>query len=180
MQSCRRPGSLAWFVWRRRPNEKRRRPNEKRRRQANSARRRPKKIRDLLRSPALLARAALAEQHLRPLVVHKGGPPTEGASFCTEALWLFSFFSRRQGHKGELRTESPPPKQQVIRSSARRRPFWGGAGRRPPCPNGALLEKNGWVARREEAAGASRWGMWSDNRPSRRCALNMGGQPQVI
>ena len=62
------------------------------------------------------------------------------AFFC---LWLFSFFPRRQGHKGALRTEAPPPKQQVIRSSARRRPFWGGAGRRPLCPNGALLEKNG-------------------------------------
>ena len=48
-QAC----SLAWFV-------PRRRPNEKRRRQANSARRRPKKIRDLLRSPALLARFSLA------------------------------------------------------------------------------------------------------------------------
>ena len=69
VESCRRPGSLAWFVWRRRPNEKRRR-------QANSACRRPKKIRDLLRSPfssrSVVARAALTEQRLRPpLVVHK-------------------------------------------------------------------------------------------------------------
>ena len=33
------------------------------------------------------------------------------------------------------------------------------AGRRPPCPNGAPLEIFGQVARREEAAGASRWGL---------------------
>ena len=46
-------------------------------------------------SRSVFARAALAEQHLRPLVVHKGGPPREGASFCTEALCcFFSFFPR--------------------------------------------------------------------------------------
>ena len=117
---------------------------EKRRRQANSARRRPENLRDLLRSPcssrSVFARAALAEQRLRPLVVHKG-PPREGAS--AQKLCGFFFLSRRRGHwgAGALRAEAPPPKQQAIRSSARRRPFWGGAGRRPPCPNGALLEK---------------------------------------
>ena len=72
---------------------------EKRRRQANSARRRPENLRDLLRSPcssrSVFARAALAEQRLRPFVVHKGGPPREGASFCTEALCCFFFFSAK-------------------------------------------------------------------------------------
>ena len=72
---------------------------EKRRRQANSARRRPENLRDLLRSPcssrSVFARAALAEQRLRPFVVHKGGPPREGASFCTEALCCFFLFFPR-------------------------------------------------------------------------------------
>ena len=189
MQSCRRPGSLAWFVWRRRPNEKRRRPNEKRRRQANSARRRPENLRDLLRSPcssrSVFARAALAEQHLRPLVVHKGGPPREGASFsCRIHVSVCGFFfllpTRCQECTRVSHADRRPPKQQGICSGARRWPFWGGAGRRPPCPNGALLEKNGRVTRREEAAGASRWGLGSENRPSRQWALNMGGQPPVI
>ena len=43
-------------------------------------------------SRSVFARAALAEQHLRPLVVHKG-PPREGASFCTEASVAFFLFS---------------------------------------------------------------------------------------
>ena len=87
---------------------------EKRRRQANSARRRPENLRDLLRSPcssrSVFARAALAEQHLRPLVVYKG-PPREGASFCTEALWLFFPFSppRALGGGGTPR-QGPAPK----------------------------------------------------------------------
>ena len=50
----------------------------------------------------------------------------------------------------------------------------GRVGRRQPCPNGAPLEIFGRVARREEAAGASRWGLGSENRPSRRWALNTG------
>ena len=137
---------------------------------------RPAAICDL---PALLARFSLA------LLSQSS---TSGRSLFTKdrrerarkllhrSSAAFFFLSRRRGHwgAGALRTEAPPPKQQAIRSSARRRPFWGGAGRRPLCPNGALLEKNGWVARREEAAGASRWGLWSENRPSRRCALNTG------
>lgn len=48
------------------------------------------------------------------------------------------------------------------------------AGGRPPCPNGAPLEIFGGVARWEEAAGASRWGLGPEKRPSRRCAENMG------
>ena len=52
----------------------------------------------------------------------------------------------------------------------------GCAGRRLPCPNGAPLENSGGVARREEAAGASRWGLGPENRPLRRCAENMGAQ----
>ena len=56
----------------------------------------------------------------------------------------------------------------------------GRAGRRPPCPNGAPLDFFGRVARREEAAGASRWGLGSENRPSRRWALNTGCQAPGI
>ena len=52
----------------------------------------------------------------------------------------------------------------------------GRAGRRPPCPNGAPLENFGGVARREEAAEASRWGLGPKNRPSGRCAENTGAQ----
>ena len=156
----------------------RRRPNEKRRRQANSARRRPEKLRAICCDlPSLLARFSLV---LLSQSSASGGSlftkdRRERALLHRSSLWLF-FLSRRRGHwgAGALRNEAPPPKQQAIRSSARRRPFWGGAGRRPPCPNGALLEKNGWVARREEAAGASRWGLGSENRPARRCAENKG------
>ena len=87
---------------------------------------------------------------------------------CRSSVLFFLFF-REAGPKcktGAGGADPPPPKQQVIRSGARWRPFLGGAGRRPPCPNGALLEKNGRVARREGAAGASRWGLGSKNRPS--------------
>ena len=76
--------------------------------------------------------------------------------------------------KGGAKRSSPAPKQEAIHPAARRSPFEGGAGRCLPCPNGALLEKNGQVTRREEAAGASRWGLGSENRPSRQWALNMG------
>ena len=146
---------------------------------------------DLLRSPcssrSVVARAALTEQRLRPpLVVHKADRRERAQKLLAvqnklkASVAFFSFTPRHQGHTRARRTDPRPPKQQGICSGARRWPFWGGAGRRPPCPNGALLEKNGWVARREEAAGASRWGLWSENRPSRRCAGNKGGQPPVI
>ena len=105
---------------------------EKRRRQANSARRRPENLRDLLRSPcssrSVFARAALAEQHLRPLVVHKGGPPREGASFCTEALWLFSFFFLAA--KGTREHSAPRPRPQSSRSFAQA-PVGGPSGAAP-------------------------------------------------
>ena len=89
-------------------------------------------------------------------------------------MWVAFFLFAAKGRRGGRRAEAPAPKQGAIRSAARRRHFGGGAGRRPPCPNGALLEKIGRVARREEAAGASRWGLGSENRPSRQWALNMG------
>ena len=88
--------------------------------------------------------------------------------------FFFLLLPRHQGNMRAGHADPRPPKQQGICSGARRWPFWGGAGRRPPCPNGALLEKNGRVTRREEAAGASRWGLGSENRPSRRWALNTG------
>ena len=71
--------------------------------------------RDLLRSPfssrSVFARAALAEQHLWPLVVHKG-PPREGASFCTKSrkgLWLFFFYPPPpMAHEGAPHRPTPP------------------------------------------------------------------------
>jgi hypothetical protein len=146
---------------------------------APQARKFTRSLRSPCSSRSVFARAALAEQHLRLLVVHKGGPPREGASFsCRIHVSVCGFFfllpTRRQGCTGVSHADRRPPKQQGICSGARRWPFWGGAGRRPPCPNGALLEKNGRVARRKEAAGASRWGLGSGNRPSRQRALNTG------
>ena len=130
-------------------------------------------MRDLLRSPfssrSVFARAALAEQRLRPLVVYKG-PPREGAR---QKLCGFFFFLAAEGIGGRGHS-APRPRPQSSRPFAQA-PVGGpsgAAGRRPPCPNGALLEKNGRVTRREEAAGASRWGLGSENRPSRRCAEN--------
>ena len=141
------------------------------------------KIRGVLRSPCSsrsgFACAALAEQqHVPPLVIHKG--PREGKSLLQKRLLCcFSFFTRAM-RKGGARRSSPAPKQEEIHPAARRSPFEGGAGRCLPCPNGALLEKIGRVARREEAAGASRPGLGSKNRPSRRCALNNGCQAPGI
>ena len=178
-QVSREPPPLAWFV-------PRRRPNEKRRRQANSARRRPEKLRD--RSAAIsllfsLGCCSRCSHRAAPPAARcsQGGPPREGASFsCRIHVSVCGFFfllpTRHKGCTRASHADRRPPKQQGICSGARRWPFWGGAGRRPPCPNGALLEKNGRVARREEAAGASRWGLGSENRPSRRWALN--NQPQ--
>ena len=68
-------------------------------------------------------------------------------------MCCFSFFTRATIQGGVPRP-APAQKKEGHCPAARRSPFGGGAGRRPPCPNGALLEKNGWVARREEAAGA--------------------------
>ena len=85
--------------------------------------------------------------------------------------FLLAFFPARRGtgrgaHGRGCRGRSGPG-----RASSHGPPV-GRAGRCPPCPNGAPLEIFGRVARREEAAGASRWGLGSENRPSRRCAEN--------
>ena len=96
-----------------------------------------------------------------------------------ETLCFFLFFTRAM-RKGGAQRPSPAPKQEGIHPAARRSPFGGGAGRHQPCPNGALLEKNGQVTRREEAAGASRWGLGSENRPSRQWALNNRCQASSI
>ena len=72
----------------------------KRRRQANSARRRPKKIRDLLRSPALLARFSLAllsqsSTSGRSLFTKDR---RERAQAPAQKLCGFFFLSRRRGN----------------------------------------------------------------------------------
>ena len=79
--------------------------------------------------------------------------------FTSCLLQIFCLLFFRRGGEGRASSHGPPV---------------GRAGRRPPCPNGAPLEIFGRVARREEAAGASRWGLGSENRPSRQWALNMG------
>ena len=91
----------------------------------------------------------------------------------TSLLQIFCFFPARRGagrgaHGRGCRGRSGPG-----RASSYGPPV-GRAGRRPPCPNGAPLEIFGRVARREEAAGASRWGLGPGKRPSRRCAENTG------
>ena len=96
-----------------------------------------------------------------------------------EAPALFFFFYAAM-RKGGAPRPSPAPKQEGIHPTARRSPFGGGAGRRLPCPNGALLEKNGQVTRREEAAGASIWGLGSENRPSGQWAGNNRCQASTI
>ena len=177
---------MTWFV-------PRRRPNEKRRRQANSARRRPEKLRD--RSAAIsllfsLGCCSRCSHRAAPPAARcsQGGPPREGEKLLVQKAvncesvcgFFFLLLPRHQGHTRSGHADPRPPKQQGICSGARRWPFCGGAGRRPPCPNGALLEKNGRVTRREEAAGASRWGLGSENRPSRQWALNTGPPWPVI
>ena len=87
-------------------------------------------------------------------------------------MLFFLFYAGDE--KGGAQHPSPGPKQEGVHPAARRWPFGGGAGRHQPCPNGALLEKNGQAARRQEAAGASRWGLGPENRPSRQWAENMG------
>ena len=75
----------------------------------------------------------------------------ERACFSQAACFRFFacfFFGGEEGKgAGGARKEAP--------GSSHGAPV-GRAGRRPPCPNGAPLEIFGGVARREEAAGASR------------------------
>ena len=167
---------MAWFVWRRRPNERKApQAEEKRRRQANSARRRPKKYVVCCDLPALLARVspALLSQSSSTSRRSLFTRDRERAkAYCRSVCAVFLF--TRAIRKGGAPRPAPAPKQEGIHPTGRRSPFGGGAGRRLPCPNGALLEKNGQATRREEAAGASRWGLGSENRPSRQWALNTG------
>ena len=96
----------------------------------------------------------------------------------TSCFRFFAFPARRERGPGAHE------RRQCGRSGAGRASSHGApvgcAGRRRPCPNGAPLEIFGRVARREEAAGASRWGLGSENRPSRRWALNTGCQAPGI
>ena len=160
---------MAWFVWRRRPNERKApQAEEKRRRQANSARRRPKKYVVCCDLPALLARVS-------PALLSQSSSTSRRSLFTRDRERAKAYYCRsvcavflftRAMRKGGAPRPAPAPKQEGTHPTGRRSPFGGGAGRRPPCPNGALLEKNGQATRREEAAGASRWGLGSKNRPS--------------
>ena len=91
---------------------------------------------------------------------------------CLLQIFCLLFF-RRGGEGGGVRTKGGSGRSGARRASSHGAPV-DRAGRRQPCPNGAPLENFGRVARREEAAGASRWGLGSENRPSRRWALNTG------
>ena len=106
-QAC----SLAWFV-------PRRRPNEKRRRQANSARRRPEKLRD--RSAAIsllfsLGCCSRCSHRAAPPAARcsQGGPPREGAKASRrincKRLWLFFFYPPPpRAHEGAPHRPTPP------------------------------------------------------------------------
>ena len=115
----------------------------------------------------------------RPAARYSQGTARGQKLIAEASLCCFSFFTRAMRKGGEPRP-SPAPKQEGIHPTGRRSPFGGGAGRRLPCPNGALLEKNGQVTRREEAAGASIWGLGSGNRPSGQWAGNNRCQASTI
>ena len=148
--------------------------------QLRLARRRPEffgqahERRDLLQLPCSprsdLAHAALNSAAAQPLVAHE--LVKEQACFSQAASDFFAFPARRERGPGAHE------RRQCGRSGAGRASSHGApvgcAGRRRPCPNGAPLEIFGRVARREEAAGASRRGLGSENCPSRRWALNNG------
>ena len=90
-------------------------------------------------------------------------------------IFALLFFPARRGTGRGAHGRRCRGRSRTGRSSSHGPPV-GRAGRRPPCPNGAPSEIFGRVARREEAAGASRWGLGSENRPSRQWALNVGAQ----
>ena len=99
---------------------------------------------------------------------------------CERASLLFTcfrffarFFSAWRGRGRGAHERKQRGRSRTGRASSHGAPV-SCAGRRPPCPNGAPLENFGQVARREEAAGASRWGLGSENRPSRQWAENTG------
>ena len=72
------------------------------------------KIRGVLRSPCSsrsgFACAALAEQHVPPLVVHKGPREGEGKSLLQKRLCCFSFFTRAM-RKGMIKGGAQRPPQ---------------------------------------------------------------------
>ena len=148
------------------------------------ARRRPEffgqahERRDLLQLPCSprsgLAHAALNSAAAQPPVAHE--LVKEQACFSQAACFRFFacfFFGEEGKGAGGARKEAMRWEQERVRFLPRG-PRGNRAGRCPPCPNGAPLEFFGGVARREEAARASRWGLGSENRPSRQWALNMG------
>ena len=150
--------------------EKRRRPSDKRRRPSQFSAPQAEKYAACCDLPA--RRAALAEQHVAPAARCSQRTARRRGLFAEACFFCFPFM--RATTKGGVPRPAPAQKKEGHCPAARRSPFGGGAGRRPPCPNGALLEKNGRVTRREEAAGASRWGLGSRNRPLRRWAENTG------
>ena len=168
---------MAWFVWRRRPKSAAGRATSAAGR-ANTARRRPKNTWRaaifLLSSLGFRSRCSRRAARRSRRSLFTKDRKTSGLIIAEASRCAVFLFLRGRREKGGAPSPSPAPKQEGIHPTGRRSPFGGGAGRRPPCPNGALLEKIGRVARREEAAGASRWGLGSENRPSRQWALNMG------
>ena len=114
------------------------------------------KIRGVLRSPCSsrsgFACAALAEQqHVPPLVIHKG--PREGKSLLQKRLCCFSF-STRAMRKGGAPRPSPAPK----RGNSPDRPsvaLWGRRRWAPAVPQRGTFRKK-WLGR--SAAGGS-WGL---------------------
>ena len=148
--------------------------------QLRLARRRPEffgqahERRDLVQLPCSprsdVAHAAFNSAAAQAPVAHE--LVKEQACFSQACFRFFAFPARRERGPGAHE------RRQCGRSGAGRASSHGApvgrAGRRPPCPNGAPVEIFGRVARREEAAGASRWGLGSENRPSRRWALNTG------
>ena len=104
-QAC----SLAWFV-------PRRRPNEKRRRQANSARRRPEKMRDrsaaisLLFSLGCCSRCSHRAAPPASARCSQGGPPRERAQKLNESVAFFFFYfpATRGGGEGRPRQPTSP------------------------------------------------------------------------
>ena len=92
---------------------------------------------------------------------------------CLLQIFCLLFFFARRGRGRAVHGRRQRGRSATRHASSHGAPE-GRAGRRPPCPNGAPLDFFGRVARREEAAGASRWGLGSENRPSRRCAENTG------
>ena len=155
-------------------HERRSRQKAPRANQLRLARRRPEffgqahERRDLVQLPwsprSDLAHAALNSAAAQALVAQE--LVKEQACFSTSCLLqifcLLFFGEEGKGLGAHERKQGG--RSGAGRASSHRAPV-GRAGRRRPCPNGAPLEIFGRVSRREEAAGASRWGLGSEIAP---------------